>query len=269
MVFVQEETFWERLGQLEKDLAYRQIQKRGWCSYTELNCLMNSGQLIAIANSLVLVCSICLTAYVACFLIMFGSTLVLETITLCGIWFVRSWQFVNLNETNVTSYSNISLNPLTGARSCVFNDDHMMSAYSLSDDYKDEGHIATKIQNRSDYVDGDVNNSDDSNDSWQWWLNSTMTWLAEYSDSRNCINQITKFNDTRSIFDDAKFSFNSTQNQRIRDTEDFMLHWQKVLYSILNQLATYGTRSNYLHRKIFSQSTNSIDFLVQSRRFDR
>ncbi|XP_032691266.1 protein CNPPD1 [Odontomachus brunneus] len=268
MVFVREETFWERLGQLEKDLAYRQVQKRGWCSYTELNCLMNSDQLIAIANSLVLVCGICLTAYVACFLIMFGSTLVLETVTLCCIWFVRSWQFVDLNETNVTSCNNISPNPLIGARSCVFNDEHMMSACSLSDDYKDEDHIVAKIQNRSDYVGNDVNNSDDSNDSWQWWLNSTMTWLAEYSDSKNCISQIIKFDDTQSIFDNTKFSFNSTQKQRIRNTEDFMLHCQKVLFSILNQLTTFGTRLIYLHRKIFSKST-SIDFLVQSRRFDR
>lgn len=257
MVYVREETFWERLQQLEKDLAYREMQKRDWCSYTELNCLMNSGQLIAVANSLILVCSICLTTYVVCFLIMFGSIFILETIILCSTLFARSWQFVNLNEVNVTS------NPLIGARCCVFNNGHIPASL-LFDDYEDKD-LTAKIQRR-DYV-SDVAN--DSNDSWQWWLNSTMTWLAEYSDSKNFTSQVTKFDDTGSIFDNAKFSFNSTQNQKMRNMENFMLYWQKMLYSILNRLTTHWTRLNDLYRNVFSQSVNSIGFLVQSQRFDR
>lgn len=269
MVSVRTETFWKRLQQLEKEVAYREMQKRNWCSYTELNCLMNSSQLIAIASSVTLVCCICLMAYVVCFLIMFGSTFVLQAITLCGIWFVRTWQIVNLNlnETNVMPRGDIPPNSLIGARSCVFNDEHMMPACSLFDDYEDQDYITAEIQNNeNEYAVEDANNSDIS---WQWWLNSTMTWLAEYSNSKNLTSQVTKFDDTESILNDTKYSFNSTRNEIMRNMKDFMQYWRKVLRSILNRLITRWTGLNNLHHRIFSQSINSIDFLVPSRRFDR
>ncbi|XP_014476283.1 PREDICTED: protein CNPPD1 [Dinoponera quadriceps] len=268
MVSVRQETFWERLRQLEKEVAYREVQKRNWCSYTELNCLMSYSQLITVARSVMLVCCISLTAYVICFLIMFGSTFVLQAITLCCIWFVRTWQIVNLNETNITLCSNIPPSPLIDARSCVFNDEHVMPACSLFGDYKNEDRIGVEIQNADEYVIGHADNTSNNSDvNWQWWLNSTMTWLAEYS-SKNFTSQVTKFNDTGSIFSGAKFPFNSTQNERIRNTEDFVLHWQKRLYWILNRLKTHWIELNYSHHKIL-QSIHSIDFLVQSRRFDR
>lgn len=266
MVFVRQETFWERLRQLEKEVAYREVQKRSWCSYTELNHLMNSSQLIAIASSVTLVCCICLTAYVVCFLIMFGSTFALQAITVCGICFVRTWQIVNMNETNITSRGNVAPNLLTDARSCVFNDEHMMPVCSFGE-YEDEDHIAMEIQNENAYVGGDVNNNN-SDVSWQWWLNSTMTWLAEYSSSKNLTSQVTKSDSTESSFNNIKFSSNPTQNE-IRDTGNFMWYWQKVLYSILNRLKIHWTELNNLHHRIVSQSINSIDFLVPSRQFDR
>ncbi|XP_011153189.1 protein CNPPD1 [Harpegnathos saltator] len=264
MVSIREETFWERLRQLEKEVAYREVQKRSWCSYTELYYLMDSRQLITIASSVTLVCCTCLMAYIVCVMIMFGSTFVLQIVTLYGIWFIQMWQIVSLNETNIMSCGNSLSNALINAP-YTLSDEHACSF----DDYEDANDIVAKIQNESEYFVDDTNNNDNSNASWQWWLNSTMTWLIEYSDSKNLTNQVTKFDDTRSISNGARFLLHTTQNNRIRYMENFMLYCKKVLYSILNRLTTHWIGLNNLRHRIFSQSVNSIDLLVQSRRFDR
>jgi len=80
MILVENKDFWEKLQQLEKNLAYRKIQKYGWCSYTEMCYLMNPTQLITIARTIINVSSVCLATYVTGLATLLGSTLITHLI---------------------------------------------------------------------------------------------------------------------------------------------------------------------------------------------
>ncbi|XP_029160659.1 uncharacterized protein LOC114932552 [Nylanderia fulva] len=200
-VLVQRQDFWEKLQRLEKDVAYREVQKRGWCSYTELNCLLNSVQLIAIAQTLINVSSICLATYAAGLVTLVGSTLIAHFIVqscLPGAS-LDPRQSVNL-QTNL-----MSTDLLINTQSQEINANNLPISDSLI------------LDENLDYS-TEVDHDDDKDDivGWQWWLNSMMTWLPEY-----CIleNDIECTNSTRLNITNAKFSFNSTQALKIRKIE--------------------------------------------------
>ncbi|XP_025267895.1 protein CNPPD1 isoform X1 [Camponotus floridanus] len=201
-VLVQHQDFWEKLQRLEKDVAYREVQKRGWCSYTELNCLLNSVQLIAIAQTLINVSSICLATYAAGLITLVGSTLI-------GHFIVQSClpgtslspkQSANL-QTNFMSTDLIDVSINT--QSQEIRNDNLSISSSLIQDENVDYFIKT--------------DNDDDITGWQWWLNSMMTWLPEY-----CIleNDFEFTNSTKKLYiTNAKFSFNSTQAMKIRKME--------------------------------------------------
>lgn len=197
---MQHQDFWEKLQRLEKDVAYREVQKRGWCSYTELNCLLNSVQLIAIAQTLINVSSICLATYAAGLATLVGSTLIAHFVAqscLPGAS-LSPGQSANLR----TNF--MSTNVLMNTQSQEINVNDLPISDSLIPD------------ENVDYS-AETDNNDDDIVGWQWWLNSMMTWLPEY-----CIleNDVEFTNSTRELnITNAKFSFNSTQVMKIRKME--------------------------------------------------
>ncbi|XP_043467536.1 protein CNPPD1 [Leptopilina heterotoma] len=74
-VFVHNKDFWERLHKLESDLAYKEGNRRGWFSYTELNCLINTVQLFPVIQAFLSVSTVCLAAYVAGIATILGSVM--------------------------------------------------------------------------------------------------------------------------------------------------------------------------------------------------
>ncbi|CAL1686048.1 unnamed protein product [Lasius platythorax] len=198
-VLVQHQDFWEKLQRLEKDVAYREVQKRGWCSYTELNCLLNSVQLIAIAQTLINVSSICLATYAAGLATLVGSTLIAHFVVqscLPGAS-LSPGQSANLR----TNF--MSTNVLMNTQSQEINVNDLPISDSLIPDENVD--YSAETDNDDDIV------------GWQWWLNSMMTWLPEY-----CIleNDVEFTNSTRELsITNAKFSFNSTQVMKIRKME--------------------------------------------------
>lgn len=198
---MQNQDFWEKLQRLEKDVAYREVQKRGWCSYTELNCLLNSVQLIAIAQTLINVSSICLATYAAGLITLVGSTLI-------GHFIVQSClpgtslspkQSANL-QTNFMSTDLIDVSVNTQSQE-IRNDNLSISSSLIQDEN----------------VDYFLKTDNDDITGWQWWLNSMMTWLPEY-----CIleNDVEFTNSTKKLYiTNATFSFNSTQAMKIRKME--------------------------------------------------
>ncbi|KMR04826.1 protein cnppd1-like protein [Lasius niger] len=198
-VLVQHQDFWEKLQRLEKDVAYREVQKRGWCSYTELNCLLNSVQLIAIAQTLINVSSICLATYAAGLATLVGSTLIAHFVVqscLPGAS-LSPGQSANLR----TNF--MSTNVLMNTQSQEINVNDLPISDSLIPDENVD--YSAETDNDDDIV------------GWQWWLNSMMTWLPEY-----CIleNDVEFTNSTRELsVTNAKFSFNSTQDMKIRKME--------------------------------------------------
>ncbi|XP_070171826.1 protein CNPPD1 [Polyergus mexicanus] len=254
-VLVQQQDFWEKLQQLEKDVAYQEVQKRGWCSYTELNCLLNSVQLIAFAQTLINVSSICLATYTVGLVTLVGSTLIAHFVVqscLPGAS-LSPGQSTNLH-TNFMSTDLIDVSMNT--RSQKINDN--LSTSSLIQD---------------ENVDYSAETDDDDNDiaGWQWWLNSMMTWLPEY-----CIleNDVEFTNSTRRLhITNDKFSFNSTQAIKIRKMEkidkmkDFApedyrrnVNWKEALGNIIVsiRLIVGNDRANYIMKVVHSSISLNI-----------
>ncbi|XP_072761204.1 LOW QUALITY PROTEIN: protein CNPPD1-like [Anoplolepis gracilipes] len=248
-VLVQHQNFWQKL-RLEKNIAYREVQKRGWCSYTELNYLLNSVQLIAIAQTLINVSSICLVTYATGLVTLVGSTLIAHFVIqscLPGVS-LSSGQSANL-QTNFISTDLIDV--AMNARSQEINDDDLPISSLL-------------IQNENVDYSAEINDNDDEIASWQWWLNSMMTWLPDY-----CIlkDDVELTNSTGRLYiPKAKFSFNLTQAMKIRKMEkidkmkDFApedyrrnVNWKEALGNIISiRLIIENDRANYIMKIVQS-----------------
>ncbi|XP_011166512.1 protein CNPPD1 [Solenopsis invicta] len=242
-VLVQHQDFWERLQQLEKNVAYREVHKRRWCTYTELSCLMNTVQLIRIAQTLISVSSICLATYAAGLATLLGSTLVAHFIVqscLPGASF-NSKQPTNLS-VNLPNLTSTDLtDSLINTRSQEINDDGL----PISD---------SKNVNYSAIV--ETTNDDKDIASWKWWLNSTMIWLPEHCNLESDVEVANSTN--RLCITNIDFSFNSTQaintkkTEKIRKTEDFApedyrrnVNWKEILDTTLSWMVQDWRRSHY------------------------
>lgn len=253
---MQQQDFWEKLQRLEKDVAYREVQKRGWCSYTELNCLLNSVQLIAIAQTLINVSSICLATYTVGLVTLVGSTLIAHFVAqsyLPGAS-LSPGQPANL-QTNFMSTDLIDISMNT--QSQEINDNLSISGSLIRDESVD---YSTEIDNDDNDIAG-----------WQWWLNSMMTWLPEY-----CIleDDVEFTNSTRKLYiTNNNFSFNSTQAMKIRKMEkidkmkDFApedyrrnVNWKEALGNIIIsiRLIVGNDRANYIMKVVQSSISLNI-----------
>lgn len=243
-VLVQHQDFWERLHQLEKNVAYREVHKRRWCTYTELSCLMNSVQLIRIAQTLISVSSICLATYAAGLATLLGSTLIAHFI-------VQSF----LPGTSLSSRQsiNLSINLTTNLTSTDLTDSLIKTQ---SQEINDDDLPISSSENVADYPAEITDNNDEDTANWKWWLNSTMTWLPEYC---NLESNVEVANSTNKLcVTNVDFLFNSTQAVNIRKMEkigkmeDFTpedyrhnVNWKEILDTTLNWLEQDWKRSHY------------------------
>lgn len=239
-VLVQHQDFWERLQLLEKNVAYREVHKRRWCTYTELSYLMNSIQLIRIAQTLISVSSICLATYAAGLATLLGSTLVAHFI-------VQSCLPASFSSRQPT---NLSMNlPTTDLTDSLIN--------TRSQEINDVGLPISDSENVADYfATMETDNDDEDPASWKWWLNSTMTWLPEHCNLEGNVEATNSTN--RFCVTNVDFSFNSTQAMNVRKmektgkTEDFVpedyrrnVNWKEILDTTLIWLEQNWRRSHY------------------------
>jgi hypothetical protein len=54
-VFVSEQAFWSRLYRMEKDIALKEGKRRGWFSYTDLENLLDTVDMAALARAVLTV----------------------------------------------------------------------------------------------------------------------------------------------------------------------------------------------------------------------
>lgn len=212
-VFVHNQEFWERLQKLEKDVAYREAQKRGWFSYTELTCLMNSMQLIAVAQVVVNMSTICLVTYTAGVITLLGSALVASYLP--GT--VLSPRQIN-NSTDMKT----DFNPVMDITSLPIEIESISSEDILTDDLIHTSISCNQSQENCDYI--RINEATDAN--WKWWLNSMMIWLPEYSGLESTktlrtANDKTEYADTSVT---TKFLFDITMSD-----EPFVKFWKQIL----------------------------------------
>ncbi|GLH12007.1 Uncharacterized protein GBIM_16688 [Gryllus bimaculatus] len=79
-VFVSEQAFWNRLQELEKDVALREGKRRGWFSYSDLDHILEMLDLTTVAQTVISVSAVCLTSYTASVLTLIGSAFIVSQI---------------------------------------------------------------------------------------------------------------------------------------------------------------------------------------------
>lgn len=159
-VYVQNQDFWKRLQQLEKDIAYKEARKRGWFSYTELSCLMDSVQLVTLAYEIINISSICLVAYAIGIATMLGSTII--TSHLPGI---QLGSRILRNTENIT---NININ--------------MTVEKELLNQDIDMAYISTMNFIHSTKCNKTCENNEVNSKPWRCWVYSMATWFPEHTD---------------------------------------------------------------------------------------
>ncbi|XP_076755319.1 protein CNPPD1 [Xylocopa sonorina] len=165
-VFVHNQDFWERLQKLEKDIAYKEAQKRGWFSYTELSCLMNSMQLLAVAHAVVNISSICLATYTAGIVTLLGSALVASYFPGTILSPRQTTNSTEIMKTDLNPIMDVTSSPIEALTENILTTDFMSSSLSCNQSQQNCENIGT-------------NEITDTN--WRWWLNSMMIWLPEHS----------------------------------------------------------------------------------------
>lgn len=79
-VFVSDRAFWTRLYRMEKDIALKEGKRRGWFSYADLENLLDTVDLAALAQAVLTVSVVCLTSYTASVLTIIGSAFIVSQI---------------------------------------------------------------------------------------------------------------------------------------------------------------------------------------------
>ncbi|XP_053987596.1 protein CNPPD1 [Hylaeus anthracinus] len=233
-VFVHNQDFWERLQRLEKDIAYKEAQKRGWFSYTELSCLMNSMQLLTVAHAVVNVSSICLATYTAGIVTLLGSALVAS--------YFPGTILSPRQTTNSTDISKIDLNPIMDVPSTAIE--------SVSENVLATNFMPTLLNCNQTQQDGEnIESKEFVNEGWKWWLNSVMIWLPEYSglDSKETSHAIKDEIGLTDTSITTKFVLDATT--LIQDTEEFIMdmNWKQILGIDLNlRLHDWRYYTNYV-----------------------
>ncbi|XP_058797885.1 protein CNPPD1 [Phymastichus coffea] len=161
-VFVHSQDFWERLQRLERDIAYKEAQKRGWFSYTELNSLLDSIHLTSVVNPVLSISSICMATYAAGLVALLGSTV-----------FATHLPIVLRKQTQSTCMSSLVDRPCSNDDSCTELDQQIENILldSISNDAEvcNESHVEIYIYMKSNYT--------NTGNEWDWIIDSVMFWL--------------------------------------------------------------------------------------------
>ncbi|KAG7196680.1 hypothetical protein KM043_016012 [Ampulex compressa] len=243
-IFVHNQDFWERLQRLEKDIAYKEAQKRGWFSYTELSCLMNSVQLIAVAHAVVNVSSICLATYAAGIVTLLGSALVAS--------YFPGTLLTPRQSISATNVTNTELNPIIEIKST--------SVEAIPEKVLTVDFIPTLLNCNETQEDlRNIKHEEVTNISWKWWLNSVMTWLPEYCSSgqkESFGSKSLEFENTDSFITSTNYLHDTIP--LVQDVDDIVMEmkWKQILDIDLKLLlhdwrhyANYVTRVTLGHQQ--------------------
>lgn len=246
-IFVQDRDFWERLGKLEKDIAYKEGRKRGWFSYTELSCLMENVQLVALVHAFVSVSSICLATYAAGLMTLLGSVLVASQLPGTSLAPRQAIQPRDVRAPNFTRPQQMS-----PGSSRIGDLESPLEDTQISQDF-DISLLNDSCPN-CDIQQSKKQNSSEEYASWEWWLNSMMTWLPEHA----------KINDRNIIYG----LDNEKEKWRVESVGKFLPHGESLGAFITNgQLIGkdgYMREAENLMMEINWKETLSSDFTVPS-----
>lgn len=200
------------MQKLERDIAYKEAQKRGWFSYTELSCLMNSMQLIAVAHAVVNVSSICLATYTAGVVTLLGSALVASYLP--GTVLNNPRQATNSTDIMKADFNSEMdmTSPIEILSENVLTTDFISTSLLLNCNQSQQNCEHIKIHKIT-------------NGNWRW-LSSIMIWLPQYSDIESKKSLQTTIDKTKHVDTSiaTKFLFDVT----ISD-EPLIKFWKQIL----------------------------------------
>lgn len=197
---------------MEKDLAYKEAEKRGWFSYTELACLMDTVRLTKVIHAFVNISSICLATYAAGVVTLLGSALVASQVPGTSL---APRQSAQSNDTTTTPY--IRTQTLT-----------------IPIDYLQNNYL--DCNDTSETINNDDATTNIQSDEWQWWLSSLITWLPKYLESDLIIpteHEVDKLHNPEIFITNSQSSL--LHNQRALDDIIVEINWKETL----------GTNSDY------------------------
>lgn len=182
-IFVREPAFWNRLEQLESDIALREGSKRGWFTYTELKYLSNVYEFTHLVNTLVAVSAVLALTYAVGVATLAGSVFLTSRIPGTSLYTLK-------NDSNVLSLENEPI-----AADDQFNDTITEIDILLSNTLKYEmkPHKTLDAINvfKTSLILASItcNNGCETEDSdcsivsssWDWWNNPIMNWLSDIS----------------------------------------------------------------------------------------
>lgn len=209
-VFVKAEDFWNKLKELEKELAYKEAQKRGWFSYTELNSLLEPAQIMSMISYILNVYTVVVAAYTAGLMTLIGSALIASYIP----------------GTALSSRQNIQSDIFAthnGTRNSFLLEDNDTICEDCTLPVNSNVNFTSEVQNA------------------EWWLDSMMDWLPIYS-GLNEVKEHYKSRPalmvTRVEFDDSflhekDLAFNTDYRDNMQLSLKFLLtDWRYYLSSI-------------------------------------
>ncbi|CAD6215815.1 GSCOCG00000629001-RA-CDS [Cotesia congregata] len=100
-IYVNDKEFWNRLRKLEELMAYKEAKKRGWFSYTEIICLMDTIRITAIINTIFNISTVCVATYAIGLITLFGSALITSHIPGTYLALRQSSKPATLNESEL------------------------------------------------------------------------------------------------------------------------------------------------------------------------
>lgn len=210
-MFVHNKDFWDRLNKLESDLAYKEGNRRGWFSYTELNCLINAIQLTPVIQAFLSVSSVCLAAYVAGVAIILGSVIVASHLP--------GTVFTSRRLSKCNDLSNVNCEPFSECQSSNVNTDTKILLTTNNT-------IATELYNNSRVESIDLKNADlVKYPTWDRWSDSNVAFLSTSELQSESMKNRNK------VFDDfTEFSINTEPLET-----DLFLHGKDELVTIFNR----------------------------------
>lgn len=167
-VFVDNQDFWSKLQNLEEDLAIREARKRGWFSYTELNTLLDSTNLLAFCQTILGVSSVCIATYAAGLMTLLGSVTVASSLPKTIMSFRESSLSSNTLDLQLTSISQ---------KNTEIIEDQITNVLLESLNEKKE----TCNQTNTHVSTINCNNTVKYN-GWDWFIESIAPWLNQVPD---------------------------------------------------------------------------------------
>ncbi|KAF5307954.1 hypothetical protein FQR65_LT06521 [Abscondita terminalis] len=256
-IFVQENLFWKKLGEIEKVIAKKEGFARGWYTYTEIQKLMA----IDVTQFMQRICtalSVLTVTYTLGILTLLGSVFIASNIP--GNYLHKSSLQIKTNDSAMTDEVNNIYDPtrdsFDNSHSSEFKNKRLDAADVLKTSIllaSLQSNNLTTAANETELV-LNLESNNVSKDSWAWWSNPTMNWLTSISRTIENFDFIPEYKRYDNYLD------KSVQNLKIYNLEDQIHKATKVRLQDQMERSWHKEWTDSLKNVIFEYNLLSLYF---------